>query len=51
MARKKKEVDVTCYDVEAELKARLNEKPVDYGTGWARKNNMLQAGVKEDQNE
>ena len=51
MPRKKKTevVDVTCYDVEAELKARLKEKPVDYGTGWARKNNMLQAGIREEE--
>ena len=51
MPRKKKEVDVTCYDVEAERKARLKEKPVDYGTGWAKINNMLQAGAKEEKNE
>ena len=49
MPRKKKteEVQVTCYDVEAEKKA----KPIDYGTGWSRINNMLQAGVKEEKNE
>ena len=48
MPRKKKEEIV---DVSKELETKLKEKPVDYGTGWARKNNMLQAGVKEDQNE
>lgn len=43
MPRKKKtEVQVTCFDLEAEKKARV--KPVDYGTGYARINNMLQAG-------
>ena len=47
MPRKKKEsLDVSCYDVEAELKARLKEKPVDYGSGMTRKNNILMA--KED---
>lgn len=43
MPRKKKEV----VDVSKELEQKLKEKPVDYGTGWARKNNMLQAGVTE----
>ena len=50
MPRKKKtEVQVTCYDAEAELKAKLKEKSIDYGTGWTRKNNMIQAGVKEEE--
>ena len=44
MPRKKK--------VETEVKEEIivkEPKKVDYGTGWARKNNMIQAGVKEDQ--
>lgn len=24
-------------------------KKVDYGTGWARKNNMIQAGIREEE--
>ena len=46
MPRKKKTETV---DVSKELEKKLNEKPVDYGTGWARKNNMIQAGVKEEE--
>ena len=46
MPRKKKTDTV---DVSKELEEKLNEKPIDYGTGWARKNNMIQAGVKEDE--
>lgn len=41
MPRKKKE------EVKEEPK-KVEVKPVEYGTGWARKNNMIQAGVKED---
>jgi hypothetical protein len=51
MPRKKKtEVDVTCYDVEAELKARLKEKPVNYGSGMTKLNNELMA-KEEKRNE
>lgn len=45
MPRKKKEV----VDVSKELEQKLTEKPVDYGTGWARKNNMLQEGIREEE--
>ena len=43
MARKKKteEVQVTCFDIEAEKKAK-----VDYGTGWTGKNNSIQAELR-----
>lgn len=45
MPRKKKtEVQVTCFDIEAEKKAAKKDKPVDYGTGMTRVNNMLAAG-------
>ena len=43
MPRKKKE------EVKEEVKQEV--KPVDYGTGWARKNNMIQAGIREEKNE
>lgn len=46
MPRKKKTETV---DVSKELEENLKEKTIDYGTGWARKNNMIQAGVKEDE--
>ena len=46
MPRKKKEEVV---DASKELEQKLKEKPVDYGTGWARKNNMLQAGIREEE--
>ena len=46
MPRKKK---TETFDVSKELEKKLKEKPIDYGTGWARKNNMIQAGVKEDE--
>ena len=44
MPRKKTEVQVTCFDIEAEKKAQAEAKPVDYGTGRTRINNMMQAG-------
>lgn len=44
MPRKKKTETV---DVSKELETKLNEKPVDYGTGMTRKNNELMA--KEDE--
>lgn len=52
MPRKKKteEVQVTCFDIEAEKKAKVEvwkapeAKPVDYGSGMTRVNNMLAAG-------
>ena len=49
MARKKKteEVQVTCFDTEAEKKGKIEVwKPVDYGTGWAGKNNLIQAQLR-----
>lgn len=46
MPRKKKTEEV----IEAVI-VEKKEKPVDYGTGWSRINNMLQAGVKEEKNE
>ena len=42
MPRKKK------TEVKEEQIIKEPEK-VDYGTGWARKNNMIQAGVKEEE--
>ncbi len=43
MPRKKKteEVQVTCFDIEAEKKAKA-----DYGTGWSGKNNRIQAELR-----
>ena len=41
MARKKKE------EIKEEVKQEA--KPVDYGTGWVRVNNMLQAGFTLDE--
>ncbi len=41
MPRKKKE------EVK-EAPKNVEVKHDEYGTGWARKNNMIQAGVKED---
>lgn len=46
MPRKKKAEEVI-----EEVIVEKNEKPVDYGTGWSRINNMLQDGVKEEKNE
>ncbi len=44
MPRKKKtEVQITCFDIEAEKKAK-----VDYGTGWSGKNNRIQAELREE---
>lgn len=47
MPRKKKTETV---DVSKELEKKLNEKPVDYGTGMTRKNNELMA-KEEERNE
>lgn len=44
MPRKKKTETV---DVSKELEKKLNEKPVDYGTGMTRKNNELMAKEEE----
>ena len=46
MPRKKKEV----VDVSKELEKKLNEKPVDYGSGMTRLNNELMA-KEEKRNE
>lgn len=43
MPRKKKEV----VDVSKELEAKLKEKPVDYGSGMTRINNILMAKEEE----
>ena len=44
MPRKKKIEEVK------EEEIIVNEpKKVDYGTGWARKNNMIQAGIREEE--
>ena len=44
MPRKKKtEIQVTCFDIEAEKKAKA-----DYGSGWTGKNNRTQAELRED---
>lgn len=43
MPRKKKEV----VDVSKELEKKLNEKPVDYGSGMTRLNNELMAREEE----
>lgn len=43
MPRKKK-----TEEVQVEEKLNKVEKPVYYGTGWAKINNMIQAGVKEE---
>ncbi len=43
MPKKKKTEEVK------EEKIIKEPKKVDYGTGWARKNNMIQAGVKEEE--
>lgn len=40
MARKKKEI---------KEEVKQEAKPVDYGTGWVRVNNMLQAGFTLDE--
>ena len=45
MPRKKKTEEVIEEVIEKK------EKPVDYGTGWSRINNMLQVGAKEEKNE
>lgn len=42
MPRKKKTEEVKEEQI-------IKEPKVDYGTGWARKNNMIQAGVKEEE--
>lgn len=47
MPRKKKTETV---DVSKELESKLNEKPVDYGTGMTKKNNELMA-KEEERNE
>ncbi len=47
MPRKKKTETV---DVSKELEKKLNEKPIDYGTGMTRKNNELMA-KEEERNE
>ena len=47
MPRRKKE-DVV--DVTKELEKKLKEKPVDYGSGMTRKNNILMA-KEEERNE
>ena len=49
MPRKKKteEVQVTCFDAEADNKARLKETPIDFGTGWTGKNNKIQHELYE----
>lgn len=44
MPRKKKEV----VDVSKELEKKLNEKPVDYGSGMTRINNILMAKEEEE---
>lgn len=44
MPRKKK----TEVNVEEKV-IQKEQKPVDYGTGWVRVNNMLQAGFTIDQ--
>lgn len=44
MPRKKKEV----VDVSKELEKKLNEKPVDYGTGMTGKHNEMMAKVREE---
>lgn len=44
MPRKKKTETV---DVSKELEKKLNEKPIDYGTGMTRKNNELMAKEEE----
>lgn len=44
MPRKKKTETV---DVSKEFEKKLNEKPVDYGTGMTRKNNELMAKEEE----
>lgn len=46
MPRKKK-----VEEVKKEEEKVIEEKPVDYGTGWSRINNMIQEGVKEEKNE
>lgn len=43
MPRKKKTEEVIEKVIEKK------EQPVDYGTGWTGKNNMIQAGVKEEE--
>lgn len=43
MPRKKKTEEVKEEQIIKE------SKPASYGTGWARKNNMIQAGVKEEE--
>ena len=48
MPRKKKTEDVV--DVTKELEKKLKEKPVDYGTGMTRINNILMA-KEEERNE
>ena len=47
MPRKKK---TEIVDVSKELESKLNEKPVDYGSGMTRKNNELMA-KEEERNE
>ena len=45
MPRKKKTEEVKIE----EKVIQKEQKPVDYGTGWVRVNNMLQAGFTIDQ--
>lgn len=45
MPRKKKTEEVK----EEKIVTRKEAKPVDYGTGWVRVNNMLQAGFTIEQ--
>ena len=47
MPRKKKAETI---DVSKDLEKKLNEKPVDYGSGMTRKNNELMA-KEEERNE
>lgn len=49
MPRKKKtEVQVTCFDIEAEKKGRIEVwKPDNFGTGWTGINNRIQHELYE----
>lgn len=51
MPRKKKTEEVIEEVIEKNEVIDKKEKPVDYGTGWSRINNMIQEGVKEEKNE
>ena len=44
MPRKKK-----TEEVKEVIEIKAEPKKVDYGTGWTKKNNMIQAGVKEEE--